>query len=156
MELTEEEYSKLSEDAKRLYRRKQTKDGNKSLYKIALSKGVKNFDKFTNAGYKGLYNGETADDIAKRKGLRYREEILDHMGSTELGANVFRITQTEELLERQQDKSEKLASDTHYKVGQAIRKTIKELGNTMPEELPTPKKSIKELEKEEKLKLSHK
>ena len=156
MELTEEEYSKLSEDEKRLYKRKQTKAGNKSLYKVALAKGVKNFDKFTNAGYKGLYNGETADDIAKRKGIRYREEILDYMGSAELGANLFRITQTEELLERQKIQSEKLASDTHYNVGIAIRKTIKELGNTMPEELPTPEKSIRELEVEELRKLNNK
>ena len=147
MELTEEEYSKLDEDEKRLYKRRQTKDGNKALYRTAIKKGVKNFDKFTNAGYKGLYNGETADDIAKRKGLRYREEILDHMGSAELGANLFRITQTEELLQRQKEQSEKIASDTHYKVGKTIRKTIKELGNTMPEDLPTPSKSIKELEK---------
>ena len=147
MELTEEQYNNLTEDEKRLYRRKQTRDGNKALYKIAVTKGVKNFDKFTNAGYKGLYNGETADDIAKRKGLRYREEILDHMGSAELGANVFRITQTEQLLERQQEQSEKIASDTHYRVGTSIRKTIKELGNPMPEDLPTPQKSIKELEK---------
>ena len=147
MELTEEQYNNLTEDEKRLYRRKQTKDGNKSLYKVAVTKGVKNFDKFTNAGYKGLYNGETADDIAKRKGLRYREEILDHMGSAELGANVFRITQTEQLLERQKEQSEIIASDTHYKVGASIRKTIKELGNPMPEDLPTPKKSIKDIEK---------
>ena len=76
MELTEEQYNNLIEDEKRLYRRKQTRDGNKALYKIAVTKGVKNFDKFTNAGYKGLYNGKTAGDIAKRKGLRYREEIL--------------------------------------------------------------------------------
>ena len=147
MELTEQEYSRLSEDEKRLYKRKQTKDGNKALYKIAVTKGVKNFDKFTNAGYRGLYNGENADDIAKRKGLRYREEILDHMGSAELSANLFRITQTEEILERQKEKSEKQASDTHFKVGASIRQTIKELGNTMPENLPTPNKSIKELEK---------
>lgn len=78
------------------------------------------------------------------------------MGSAELGANVFRITQTEELLERQKIQSEKLANDTHYKVGKAIRKTIKELGNTMPEDLPTPKKSIKELEKEAPKKISKK
>ncbi len=149
MELTEAEYSKLSEDEKRLYRRKQTKDGNKVLYKIAREKGVKNFDKFTNAGYKGLYNGETANDIAKRKGLRYREDILDNMGSTELGANVFRITQTEALLEKQEEKSENMATDTHYKVGKAIRKVIEELGGTMPEDLPTPDKSIKEIEKKE-------
>ena len=148
MELTEEEYSKLSEDEKRLYRRKQTKDGNKVLYRIAKEKGVKNFDKFTNAGYKGLYNGETANDIAKRKGLRYREDILDNMGSVELGANVFRITQTEALLEKQDKPNENMATDTHYKVGKAIRETIKKLGGTMPEDLPTPKKSIKELEKE--------
>lgn len=86
IELTEEEYSKLTEDEKRLYRRKQTRDGNKILYKIAKEKGVKNLDRFINAGYRGLYNGETANDIAKRKDLRYREDILDNMGSAELGA----------------------------------------------------------------------
>lgn len=156
MELTEDEYSKLTEDEKRLYRRKQTKDGNKVLYKIARKKGVKNFDKFTNAGYKGLYNGETANDIAKRKNLRYREDILDNMCSAELGANIFRITQTEALLEKQEKPNEQVATDTHYKVGSAIRNTIKELGGTMPEELPTPNKSIKQLEKEEQLKLQTK
>ncbi len=144
MELSEEEYSKLSEDEKRLYRRKQTKDGNKILYKIAREKGVKNFDRFTNAGYKGLYNGETANDIAKRKGLRYREDILDNMSSVELGANIFRITQTEALLEKQEEADEQIATNTHYKVGKAIRDTIKNLGGTMPENLPTPKKSLKE------------
>lgn len=153
MELTEEEYSKLSEDEKRLYRRQRTRDGNKALYKVAVTKGVKNFDKFTNAGYRGLYNGETADDIAKRKGLRYREDILDYMGSAELVANEFRIVQTEELLNRQKEKSEKLASDTHFRVGKEVRDTIKRLGNTMPEDLPTPKRSIKDLEKEEIKKL---
>ena len=153
MELTEEEYSKLGEDEKRLYRRKQTKDGNKVLYRIAKEKGVKNFDKFTNAGYKGLYNGETANDIAKRKSLRYREDILDNMGSVELGANVFRITQTEALLEKQEKPNENMATKTHYKVGKAIRDTIKKLGGTMPEDLPTPKKSIKELEKEQQNRL---
>lgn len=156
MELTEEEYSKLSEDEKRLYRRKQTKDGNKILYKIAKEKGVKNFDRFTNAGYKGLYNGETANDIAKRKGLRYREDILDNMGSAELGANIFRITQTEALLEKQEKPNEQIATSTHYKVGKAVRDTIKKLGGTMPEELPTPEKSIKELEKEELKKIETK
>jgi len=154
-EITELEYSRLSEDEKRLYRRKQTKDGNKTLYKIAKEKGVKNFDKFTNAGYKGLYNGETANDIAKRKGLRYREDILDNMGSVELGANIFRITQTEALLEKQKIPSEQTATNTHYKVGKAVRDTIKKLGGTMPEDLPTPEKSIKELEREEILKLEN-
>ena len=154
-ELTEEEYSKLNEDEKRLYRRKQTKDGNKLLYRIAVIKGVKNFDRFTNAGYKGLYNGETADDIAKRKGIRYREEILDNMGSEELGANVFRITQAEALLKKQQVPCEKTTTATHYKVGQVIRKAIQELGGTMPEDLPTPEKSIKDLEKEELKKIGN-
>ena len=156
MELTDEEYFCLSEDEKRLYRRRQTKDGNKLLYKIAVKKGVKNFDRFTNAGYKGLYNGETADDIAKRKKLRYREDILDNMCSEELGANIFRITQTEALLKKQQIPSERHATDTHYNVGKAVRDTIEKLGGTMLENLPTPKKSIKELEKEEILKINNK
>ena len=151
MELTEQEYKLLSEDEKRLYRRKQTRDGNKVLYKIAKEKGVKNFDRLTNAGYKGLYNGETANDIAKRKGLRYREDILDNMNSAELGANVFRITLTEDLLEKQETKSEIKATDTHYVVGKNIRQTIKELGGTMPEDQPTPKKSLKAIEKVNKL-----
>lgn len=150
VELTEEEYGRLTEDEKRLYRRRQTRDGNKILYKIAKEKGVKNFDKFTNAGYKGLYNGETANDIAKRKGLRYREDILDNMGSVELGANIFRITQTEALLEKQEAPNEIIATNTHYKVGKTVRKAIEDLGGTMPEDLPTPDKSLKELEKDNK------
>ena len=146
-ELSDKEYGELNEDEKRIYRRRQVKEGNKSLNKIASLKGVKNFDKFTNAGYKGLYNGETANDIAKRKGLRYREDILDNMDSIELGANIFRVTQTEDLLKKQIEKSEKIATDTHYKVGKKVRQTIKELGGTMPEDLETPKKSLKELDK---------
>ncbi len=82
-EISELEYSKLSEDEKRFYQRKLTKKGNYSLNQAAKNAGVKNFDRFHNFGYKGLYNGETADDIAKRKGLRYREDILDNMGSEE-------------------------------------------------------------------------
>ena len=149
MELSEEEYSKLTEDEERLYRRKQTRDWSKILYKIAKEKGVKNFDRFTNAGYKGLYNGETANDIAKRKGLRYREDILDNMGSAELGANIFRITQTEALLEKQTMPNEQIAANTHYNVGKAVRNAIKEIGGTMPEKLPTPEKSISKIEKEQ-------
>lgn len=143
-EITEEEYNKLSEIEKRLYRRKQTRGKNLMLYQTAKKAGVKNFDKFTNAGYKGLYNGEKADDIAKRKGLRYREEILDNMGSEELSANLFRIDQTEAKLKRDNIKTEVIANDTHYKVGKAVRDTIKKLGGTMPENLPTPNKSLKE------------
>ena len=94
-ELSEKEYNELSEDEKRFYQRNLTRKGNYSLNQTAKKAGVKNFDKFHNAGYKGLYNGETADDIAKRKGLRYRENILDNMGSDELIENLFRISQTE-------------------------------------------------------------
>lgn len=93
-ELTEKEYSLLDEEEKRFYQRNLTKKGNYELNQVAKSAGVKNFDRFHNEGYKGLYNGETANDIAKRKGLRYIEDILDNMGSAELAANLFRITQT--------------------------------------------------------------
>ena len=147
-EITEKEYSMLTEDEKRFYQRNLTRKGNYSLNQTAKKAGVKNFDKFHNSGYKGLYNGETADDIAKRKGLRYREDILDNMGSTELIANLFRISQTEEKLIRDNIQTEKEANITHYNVGAKVRKTIKELGGTMPEDLPTPKKSLKQLEKE--------
>ena len=147
-EISEKEYSSLTEDEKRFYQRDLTRKGNYSLNQTAKKSSVKNFDKFHNAGYKGLYNGETADDIAKRKGLRYREDILDNMGSTELIANLFRISQTEEKLIRDNIQTEKEANKTHYNVGAKVRKTIKELGGTMPEDLPTPKKSLKQLEKE--------
>ncbi len=149
-EISELEYSKLSEDEKRFYQRKLTKKGNYSLNIAAKNAGVKNFDKFHNSGYKGLYNGETADDIAKRKGLRYREDILDNMGSEELAANLFRITQTESKLKRDNIKNENDANQTHYTIGKNIREVIKKNGGTMPEDLPTPKKSLKELEKEKK------
>lgn len=119
----------------------------------AKNAGVKNFDKFHNAGYKGLYNGETADDIAKRKGLRYREDILDNMGSEELAANLFRITQTESKLKRDNISTEKEANKTHYNIGKNIREVIAKNGGTMPENLPTPEKSLKQLEKESKKKL---
>ena len=150
MELTEKEYSKLTEDEKRLYNRNLTRKGNFSLNQTAKKSGVKNFDKFHNSGYKGLYNGETANDIAKRKGLRYREDILDNMGSDELIANLFRISQTEQKLKKDNINNEDDANNTHYEVGRKIRNTIKELGGTMPEDLPTPKKSIKQIEKENK------
>ena len=149
-ELLEEEYGRLTEDEKRFYQRDLTKKGNYSLNQTAKKAGVKNFDKFHNAGYKGLYNGETSNDIAKRKGLRYREDILDNMGSVELGANIFRITQTEALLEKQEAPNEIIATNTHYKVGKTVRKAIKDLGGTMPEDLPTLDKSLKVLEKENK------
>lgn len=127
-ELTEKEYNELTEDEKRLYRRNQARKGNYNLNKTAVNSGVKDLSRFHNAGYKGLYNGETADDIFKRKKLRYREDILDNMGSEELAANLFRITQTESRLKRDKVDTERKACDTHNKIGQIVRKAIKEAG----------------------------
>ncbi len=149
-ELSEKEYSNLTEDEKRFYQRNLTRKGNYSLNIAARNAGVKNFAKFHNCGYKGLYNGETANDIAKRKKLSYREDILDNMGSEELVANLFRISQTESKLKKDNVKTEVCANKTYYEVGKEIRKTIKKLGGTMPEDLPIPDKSLKELEKESK------
>jgi len=147
-ELSEMNYNLLTEDEKRVYQRNLTKKGNYFLNQTAKNAGVKNFDKFHNSGYKGLYNGETANDIAKRKGLRYREDILDNMGSDELIANLFRISQTEQKLKNENIKGENNANETHYEVGKKVREVISDIGGTMPENLPTPKKSLKELEKE--------
>ena len=149
-ELSEQEYNELTEDEKRFYNRNLTRKGNYVLNQTAKGVGVKNFDKFHNAGYKGLYNGETADDIARRKGLRYREDILDNMGSDELIANLFRISQTNQKLKNDNIQGETNACDVHYFVGKEVRKTIERVGGTMPENLPTPEKSLKELEKEGK------
>lgn len=150
-ELTEKEYINLTEDEKRFYQRNLTRKGNYSLNQTAKSCGVKNFDK---SGYRGLYNGETANDIAKRKKLRYREDILDNMGSEELAANLFRITQTESKLKKDNIYGEEEANQTHYNIGKNIREVIAKNGGTMPEKLPTPKKSLKELEKQEIYKLT--
>ena len=147
-ELSEKEYSSLSEDEKRLYQRNLTRKGNYSLNIAAKNAGVKNFDKFHNSGYRGLYNGESANDIAKRKGLRYREDILDNMCSEELAANLFRITQTESKLKKDNVRLEKTANETHFNIGKNIREVIIKNGGTMPEELPTPDRSLKEIEKE--------
>ena len=147
-EISEKEYHMLTEDEKRFYQRDLTRRGNYSLNQAAKNAGVRNFDKFHNSGYKGLYNGETADDIAKRKGLRYREDILDNMGSEELAANLFRITQTESKLKKDNICNEKEANKTHYNIGRNIREVIAKNGGTMPENLPTPQKSLKQLEKE--------
>ena len=149
-ELSEKEYSMLTEDEKRFYQRDLTRKGNYSLNQAAKEAGVKNFHKFHNSGYRGLYNGDTADDIAKRKGLRYREDILDNMGSDELIANLFRISQTEQKLKRDKVDTENKANKTHYEVGKKVRKAISDIGGTMPEDLPTPEKSLKQLEKDNK------
>ena len=152
-ELTEQEYRNLTEDEKRLYQRNLTKKGNYSLNKTAKKAGVKNFDKYHNAGYKGLYNGETAGDIARRKELRYREDILDNMGSDELIAKLFRISQIEQKLKIDNIKEEFESCVIHFNIGKNIREVIAKNGGTMPEDLPTPEKSLKEIEKENKNKL---
>ena len=142
--------SELTEDEKRLYRRNQVRKGNFNLNKTAINSGVKDLARFHNAGYKGLYNGETADDIFKRKKLRYREDILDNMGSEELADNIFRIAQTDAKLKRDNVDNEYTANSVHFEVGREIRNSIKRLGGTMPENLPTPERSLKKLEKENK------
>ena len=149
-EITEQEYDSLSDDEKRFYQRKLTRQGNYTLQKVAVSAGVKNMAEFHNAGYKGLYNGETADDIFKRKKLRYREDILDNMNEDELVANLFRINQTKQKLIRDNIQGEEKAKDIHYEVGKKVRKAIADIGGIMPEEMPTPRKSLKELEREKK------
>lgn len=142
------DYNNLSVDEKWLYQRNLGKKGNYSLNQIAKKAGVRNFDRFHNFSYRGLYNGETANDIVKRKRLRYQEDILDNMESDELVANLFRISQTEQKLKNDNIKGEIKANLTNYEVGSKIRNTIKELGGTMPENLATPDMSLKELEKE--------
>ena len=150
-ELSEKEYNELSEDEKRLYRRNQARKGNYNLNQTAVKSGVKDLARFHNAGYKGLYNGETADDIFKRKKLRYREDILDNMGSEELADNIFRIAQTDAKLKRDKVDNEYTANSVHYEVGREVRDSIKRLGGTMQENLSTPNRSLKELEKETKV-----
>ena len=147
-ELMEKDYELLTEDEKRFRWRSLTRKGNYSLNQTAKKLGVKNFDRFHNYGYMGLYGGETANDIAKRKGLRYREDILDNMGSIELAANLFRITQTDDKLKKDNIIGEANANNTHYNIGKNIRDVIVKNGGTLPEKLETPNKSLKELEKE--------
>ena len=127
-ELSEKEYNELSEDEKRLYRRNQARKGNYNLNKTAVNSGVKDLARFHNAGYKGLYNEETADDIFKRKKLRYREDILDNMGSEELADNIFRIAQTDAKLKRDNVDNEYTANSIHYEIGREVRNSIKRLG----------------------------
>ena len=151
----QENFDSLSEEQKRLAIRKDLKEHNKHLVNAASDAGVKtaiDYARFQNFGYKGLYCGLDAKGIHTKKGLEKNQKILDHMGSTELAANLFRATQTEDKLRREEIKGKENANNTHFEVGKVVRNTIKELGGTMPEDLPTPTKSIKELEKEEKQK----
>ena len=127
------------------------------MFDTAKKSGVNNYARFNDYGYKGLYNGENAKQIAQRKGINpEKEDILDYMGSTELAANLFRITQTDEVLKNKNINNEDDACMTHHTVGQAVRQTIKKIGGTMPEDLPTPERSIKDLEHEELLKINNK
>ena len=148
-ELLEENFGKLqSEDDKRLFLRKEMAEHNKQLADAAKSAGIIQpweYAVFQNHGYMGLYNGLGAKEIQAKKGLKKSQNILDHMGSTELAANLFRATQTEDKLKRDKIKGKQNANTTHFDVGQKVRQTIKELGGTMPEDLPT-EHSIKKIE----------
>ena len=154
-----EEYDRLSEDQRRLAIRREMKEHNKSLAEAAQMAGVETnleYAIFQNCGYQGLYGGLGAKEIAARKGLKKSQNILDHMGSTELAANLFRATQTDEKLRKEHIQGKEAANRTHREVGEKVRQTIKELGGTMPEDLPTPDKSIKQLEREQRKQLKGK
>ena len=150
-----EDYDQLSEDQKRLAIRREMAEHNKSLAEAAQMAGITDpydYAIFQNRGYQGLYGGLGMREIHKRKGLKKSQKILDHMGSTELAANLFRATQTDEKLRRDNVKGKKSAGDVHEAVGKKVRQTIKELGGTMPEDLPTPRKSIKQIQREQEKK----
>ena len=151
-----EGYDQLSEDQKRIAIRHEMIEHNKSLAEAAQMAGVESsldYAVFQNSGYKGLYGGLGMKEIHARKGLKKSQKILDHMGSTELAANLFRATQTDEKLRRDNVQGKAAANQVHYQVGAKVRQTIKDLGGTMPEDLPTPEKSIKQLEREQEKKL---
>ena len=148
-----ENYENLSEDQKRIAIRQEMKEHNKMLVAAAKDAGVEttlDYAIFQNYGYMGLYGGLKASDIKERKGLKKSQDILDYMGYEELAANLFRATQTEAKLRRENIQGKQEANKTHFEVGKKVRDTIKDLGGTMPEDLPTPEKSIKQNEKEQK------
>lgn len=150
-----ENYDILTENQKRLAIRNEIIAHNKALAEAARQAGITEsmeYAVFQNWGYKGLYGGMDMRAIHKHKGLKKSQKILDHMGSTELAANLFRATQTEEKLRREQVQGKTEANRTHYEVGKKVRETIQELGGTMPEDLPTPEKSIKQIEREQERK----
>jgi DNA-damage-inducible protein D len=144
-------FQQLKEDEKRLFLRNELREHNKLLVETAYQAGVEtaiDFAIFQNHGYKGLYGGLNAKGIHQHKGLKKGQKILDHMRSTELAANLFRATQTEEKLRKEQIKGKAKANQTHYNVGKKVRQTIEELGGTMPENLPIAEKGIDQLKKE--------
>lgn len=147
-----DDYEQLTEDQKRLAVRNEMIAHNKSLAEAAQMAGVvdsKDYAIFQNKGYQGLYGGLGVKEIHARKGLKKSQKILDHMGSTELAANLFRATQTDEKLRRDNVKGKEKANQVHFEVGRKVRQTIAELGGTMPEDLPTPEKSIRTIEREQ-------
>ena len=146
-------YDDLNDDQKRLAIRQEMKEHNKLLVAAAKDAGVEttlDYAIFQNCGYKGLYGGMTAKDIKEHKNLHGKENILDYMGHEELAANLFRATQTEAKLRRDHVQGKQNANQTHYAVGKEVRDTIARLGGTMPEDLPTPEKSIQQIEREQK------
>jgi DNA-damage-inducible protein D len=158
-EVLEESFGELpTEEDKRLFLRKEMAEHNKQLADAAKNAGVIQpweYAVFQNHGYMGLYNGLGAKEIHSKKGLKKSQNILDHMGSTELAANLFRATQTEEKLKRDNIKGKTKANRTHFEVGQKVRQTIKDLGGTMPEDLPT-EESIKKIKSDKKKELKPK
>lgn len=151
-----DELAALSEDQRRLYLRGQLTDHNRQLAEAASHAGVikpLDFAIFQDHGYMGLYGGLRTKDIHSRKGLKKSQQILDHMGSTELAANLFRATQTEDKIRREGIRSKEKANWTHFQVGQKVRQTIEELGGTMPEDLPTPRESIQQIQQKEQSRL---
>jgi DNA-damage-inducible protein D len=150
------DFTALSEEQRRVLLREQVAGHNKDLAAAAREAGVETpleYAVFQDHGYKGLYGGLGAKDIHARKGLKKSQKILDHMGSTELAANLFRATQAEEKLKREQVKGKAAANRTHQQVGETVRRTIQELGGTLPEQLPTPDKSIQQIQREVQPKL---
>lgn len=152
-------FNELDEDRRRLVVRGDIRQWNQMLAETAHNAGVitnEEFSLFQNAGYMGLYGGLDVDDIHRRKNLEIGQKILDYMGSTELIANLFRISQTEEKLRRDEVDNAKTATSIHYSVGKEVRSAIEKIGGTMPEDLPTPEKSIQEIEKEQMARLKAK
>ena len=147
----DQRFEQLTEDDRRLMLRNEMSHHNKGLVAAAKKAGVEtglDYAIFQDHGYKGLYGGLSAKDIHQRKGLKKSQKILDHMGSTELAANLFRATQEEEKIRRDNINGKVNANQAHFEVGRTVRRTIKELGGTMPESLPCPEKSIPQLERE--------
>lgn len=151
-------FKALGEEERRLFLRNELREHNKALVETAKQAGVHtelDYAIFQNHGYKGLYGGMDAKAIHAHKGLKKNQKILDHMGSTELAANLFRATQAEEKIRRENITGKTAANSAHYEVGKKVRETIKDLGGTLPEDLPCPPKGIPQIERERRMLLSN-